>query len=160
MPHRQIARAAVSNIITAASHAASITVQPDIKLSETFNGDPPAGSPHNWIAYRCFNVATQQTDELIRLSYGIWLAWGGHTGLRSTLKRQIELEATKDGRTEPKDMPSILGHLIFPDLIEGQLPGTFWLPDPKRLDAPAWPKMPDARIITAQKRRRALDNPA
>ncbi|HSX28979.1 MAG TPA: hypothetical protein VLE73_00305 [Candidatus Saccharimonadales bacterium] len=150
--YREMARTAIKSLINTAAYAADIRITPHGMLHQEFDGNPPKTPDMAWVAYRCHDEP--DTDTLIRLSYGVWLNWAGDHGLLRTIRTAMAKELPPAQQPPPEKMHSILGHLVFPDLIGGQLPGTFWLPKPNRLNAAAWPKMPDAVMIKRELTRR------
>lgn len=155
----EIARATIENLIKLASYDTPEILLPNHTVAGLFVDDvQPEGSRNFWTAYACPPDAAGNTEELMALNYKIWLAWtGSNSALQKTFRKAMQRDTRDTGYRYPADVTRIIGRIVFPDVINGQLPGTLWLPNKGRLDAPAWPKLPSKEDVAIAKRR--LDHP-
>ena len=135
---------AVDSIILSGSIASGIGVRSDWNLTRFLHAtDVP--HPAHWTAYTCSAQDAERTDELIKLTYGAWLATYGNGRLAARVTQQAErtFGGIQDVDPELLNTQEIMGRLVMPDIISDIVPGTSWVPSLATMDRPGWPAMPD-----------------
>lgn len=145
--HFDTARTAVGSLIRAVSHGMGLTINAAPSLSnDYFKPDQPAPNSRYWTAYTCERDTAQHIAILMRFNYAVFLGWNGDNAIRSRYIRALEHDPAVNLAATPPER--IIGRLVFPDVQNNVLPGTFWLPTQDRLEVPSRPQLPPRSIST------------
>jgi hypothetical protein len=134
----------------AAAYAAGLRVISSFGLASYHFGDTQPSDTENWQGYYCApdTDTAGRTEDLVRFNYGVYLAWRGDQGYRSQLRGKLSylLGQLPDVHKEKIATDAVIGQLVMPDIENGQLPGTPWMPLDGQKLVHALPRLPKPEV--------------